>query len=151
MKGLVTYAYNFTNILASLAIAIDGTDDDAKLLLKSLLQHDIIYDSDYPDEFMANPLVPESGPVYGTPMEPGYEHIMKQFMSGGNYRKIYKAYNEACTILGTILDDNRNSVITIMYESEYTYIIIGPNIKEYRYNEAVNKHELEQQIIEDWL
>ena len=150
MTGLLTYAYNFANILDTLAIIIDGTDDDAKFLLKSLLQHDIIHDSDYPDEFMTNPLVPDAEPIYSTPTEPGYEHILKHLTSKENYRKVYSVYNEAYSILGTLMDDNRNSVITIMYESEYTYIIIGPSIKEYRYNEAVDALELEKQLKEDY-
>lgn len=151
MMGLVTYKFDFSNALVALANAIDGTEDDAKFLLKSLLQHDIIQDSDYPDEFMSNPLVPDSKPVYGFPESTGHEFILEQFVPGGYYENVYKAYNEVRAELDTILEDNRNSVITIVFEYDYTYIIIGPSIKEYRYDEAVNAREIEELIKEDSL
>ena len=149
--SLITYTFDFSNVLVALANAIDGTEDDAKFLLKSLLQHDIIHDSDYPDEFMSNPLVPDSKPVYGLPKSADHKFILKQFIPGGYSKDVYKAYTEVRAELDTILEDNRNSVISIVFEFDYTYIIIGPSIKEYRYDEAVNIREIEELIREDSL
>ena len=149
--GLITYTFDFSNEINALANAIDSTEDDAKFLLKSLLQYDIIHDSDYPDEYMYNPLVPNSKPVYGIPKSADHKFILKQFIPIGYYKDVYKAYDSVRAKLDTILEDNRNSVITIVFENDYTYIIIGPSIKEYRYDEAVNIREIEELIREDSL
>ena len=149
--GLITYTFDFSNEISALANVINSSEDDAKFLLKSLLEYDIIYDSDYPYEYMSNSLVPGSKPVYEIPETADYDFILKQFIPTGDYRDVYKVYDLVRVKLDTILEDNRNSVITIVFENGYTYVIIGPTIKEYRYDEAVEIRRIEELIREDSL